>query len=175
MEAIYSNLLLAEEDLEATEMVSEDEQVIEQFFGDESYDDLEDFESSIENEQFTEQSENHWEDIESDSSDDDESIDDLFSDTHSELQRMVGEINRDIERMNVSEATDYMDQRMGEFWPALVAALPTILQLAPAAIQAISSFTGRSSQAPTTPSPGPQRPVQRSVTPTPPSTATIPS
>jgi len=56
------------------------------------------------------------------------------------LAKLANEINRETSRMNESETMDYMEDRMAEFLPALAAAIPTIIQLAPKAINAISSL-----------------------------------
>src|SRR6266536_4992303 len=68
------------------------------------------------------------------------------------LLKLSNEINEEISTMNEGEALDYMENRMTEFLPALAAALPTIVQLAPQAIGAISSLfttiTGSSSPNP---------------------------
>lgn len=72
------------------------------------------------------------------------------------LTRLTNEINRDISRMNESEAVDYMDDRMEEFWPALISALPTIIELAPKAIDAVSSLFKK--DAPKANQPAPPKP-----------------
>ncbi len=106
----------------------------------------------------------------SDSDSDDEAIDldelpledDLsFLDDDLSLARLTNEINRDTSRMNESEAVDYLEGRMEEFWPALAAALPTIIQLAPQAINAVSSlFKKDQPKSPAAQAPASQPPAQ---------------
>lgn len=89
--------------------------------------------------------------------DDDEIIEEAFFDDEAlpadinypgddiSLLKLVGEINHETSSMNESETMDYMEDRMAEFLPALAAAIPTIIQLAPKAISAISSLIKKDS------------------------------
>src|SRR6266542_3661885 len=98
------------------------------------------------------------------------------------LAKLTKEINEEISMMNEGEALDYMENRMTEFLPALASALPTIVQLAPQAISAISSLfnkiTGSSSQKPptgsTTAAPAISTPVAPAVSTTVAATASTP-
>jgi hypothetical protein len=101
--------------------------------------------------------------------DDDESFEESdlsFLDDDTSLTRITSEINRDVSRMNESEAIDYMEDRMEEFWPALIAALPTIIDMAPKAIDAVSSLFKKDPPKPSQPAPTPPAPTAN-VPPTP--------
>ncbi|HYV91036.1 MAG TPA: hypothetical protein VE978_04610 [Chitinophagales bacterium] len=79
-------------------------------------------------------------------------VDDL--DDNNTLSRITREINRDVREMNESETEAYMQDRMGEFWPALISAIPSIVSMAPTAINAVKSIFGKGSSGSTNPAPG---------------------
>ncbi len=92
------------------------------------------------------------------------------------LINLVNEVNRETSAMNESEAAQYMENRMMEFLPALAAALPTIISLAPAAISAIGSLIKKDPA----PKPAPVQVKTKPVTtpaniPAPPVTVTAPA
>ena len=67
------------------------------------------------------------------------------------LTKLTEEINMETSRMSESEAMYYVEERMAEFWPALAAALPAIIDFAPKAIKAIKSIVQKGPSAPTSP------------------------
>ncbi len=94
------------------------------------------------------------------------------------LINLVNEVNRETSFMNESEAAQYMENRMMEFLPALAAALPTIISLAPHAISAIGSIGSLLKKDPA-PKPAPAqvktKPVTTVQTPAPPVTTPVPT
>jgi hypothetical protein len=65
----------------------------------------------------------------------------------SRLAQLTEEINRETSLMSEYEAEYYVEERMAEFWPALIAALPAIIDIAPKAINAIKSVVQKKPQA----------------------------
>jgi hypothetical protein len=97
----------------------------------------------------------------------------IFEDT--EFEKLVEQINSDVTGMSQWEIEEYMQTRMGEFWPALLAAAaPAIIQMAPQVIGAVSSLFSKGSASrpsvpppPPPPPPTPARPAPQPVTRTP--------
>lgn len=69
----------------------------------------------------------------------DELLDDDDTDDR-KLAQLTEEINRETSSMSEYEAEYYVEERMAEFWPALAAALPAIIDLAPKALKAVQSI-----------------------------------
>lgn len=75
--------------------------------------------------------------------------DELVDDDDTEdgkLAQLTEEINRETSLMSEYEAEYYVEERMAEFWPALIAALPAIIDIAPKAINAIKSVVQKKTQ-----------------------------
>jgi hypothetical protein len=105
---------------------------------------------------------------------DDEIVEDVISDSifeSSEFEKLVEQINSDVTGMRPWEIEDYMQNRMGEFWPALLAAAaPAIIQMAPQVIGAVSSLFSKGSA----PRPAPPPPPAPPARPAPPPAAIAP-
>ena len=96
----------------------------------------------------------------------DETQNDLsFLDDDISLTKLTNEINYATSRMHESEAIEYMEDRMDEFWPALAAALPAIIQLAPQAVNAISSIVKKDTKAGQQPGQTPSVAVPKTLSP----------
>ncbi|WP_039135356.1 hypothetical protein [Flavihumibacter sp. ZG627] len=80
---------------------------------------------------------------ENDYTDDPVSFIEDFPDDDNTLLSLVNDINLQTIGMSDDEVESYMQDRLEEFWPALLAALPAVIQLAPQVINAVSSLVSK--------------------------------
>jgi hypothetical protein len=138
-------------------LMAEEDELDELFYDDENESSL-----GISEEEFFTEGDFDDENIFDDEELDDEEIfetDLAYLDDDVALVKLTDKINLETRRMNESEAVEYMEDQMAEFWPALAAALPTIIQLAPQAVSAISSLGKKDPKAGQKPAQAPPAPV----------------
>jgi len=134
LETVGSFEISEEELMEETAFFDEEELIDEQaFFDDEEIGSAETYE---------EEADLFEEEAIDDETELTEFIDESYPEERMQLEQLAEEINLETIGMDERETAAYMESRMAEFFPALAAALPAIIQLAPQAVNAVKTLIG---------------------------------